>query len=58
MAHNTFNRAKPTPTEYLQRIGKITANFAMLEQVVAFFCWSIISDDQVIGQIVTAGVEL
>jgi len=54
MTKPTLTRAKQTPPEYLQRIGKITASFALLEQIVAFFIWSIISNDQVIGQIVTA----
>jgi hypothetical protein len=54
MPNDTIKRAQPTPPEYLQRIGKITSSFAMLEQVVAFLIWTIISDDSVVGQIITA----
>jgi hypothetical protein len=54
MPNLTLKRAQPTPPEYLQRIGKITASFALLEQILAFFVWSLISKDSVIGQIVTA----
>jgi hypothetical protein len=54
MANATIKRAKPTPPEYLQRIGKVTASFAMLEQTLSFFIWGLISNDPIIGQIVTA----
>jgi hypothetical protein len=54
VANQTTRKGKPTPPEYLERIGKVTASFAMLEQVLSFFIWGLISNDSVIGQIVTA----
>ena len=39
---------------HLQEIGKITVNFAFLEDVISFFVWTWISKDQTVGQIITA----
>src|SRR6266487_3679812 len=40
--------------KFLQEIGRITVNFAFLEAAVSFFISGLISDDQTVGQIVTA----
>lgn len=45
----------PIPQPHLESIGKITANFAVLETPIAFFAWSLVSPaDQRLGQIITA----
>lgn len=39
--------------EYLIPIGKITVNFATLEQVLSFFMWNLIEFDEVFARILT-----
>jgi hypothetical protein len=39
--------------EYLISIGKITVNFATLEQVMSFFIWNLIEADEVFARILT-----
>jgi len=39
--------------EYLISIGKITVNFATLEQVMSFFIWNLIEADKVFARILT-----
>jgi hypothetical protein len=44
----------PVPDEHLKHIGDMTVSFALLESIIQFFIWILFSDDQRIGQIVTA----
>jgi len=46
----------PLSDEHLRCIGKVSANFALLEEMVAFCIWSLIGNEQRLGQIIT--VEL
>ena len=39
--------------EYLVSIGKITVNFATLEQVLSFFIWNLIEFDEVFAKLLT-----
>lgn len=39
--------------EFLISIGKITVNFATLEQVISFFIWNLIEADEVFARILT-----
>ena len=39
--------------DYLVSIGKITVNFATLEQVLSFFIWNIIEFDEVFAKLLT-----
>jgi hypothetical protein len=44
----------PVPAEHLRMIGQITVNFALLENAISFFVWTWISNEQRVGQIITA----
>jgi len=44
----------PVPPEFLERIGRITANFAVLESVLQTFIGRLISSDHTLGQIISA----
>ena len=46
--------AEPVSPEHLQAIGLITVNFASLENWISMIIWQLISDDQRLGQIITA----
>ena len=39
--------------EYLISIGKITVNFATLEQIMSFFIWNLIEFDGVCASLLT-----
>ena len=48
-----------TPTvdpSLLEPLGQLTVNFNILEQILAFFVWNLIGHQQIVGQIVTAGM--
>jgi len=52
-----MRRAKveiPPTADHLRAIGRITANFALLELMVSFCVWQLIGSDQRLGQIITA----
>lgn len=51
-------KVEPPTTDHLRAIGQITANFAMLEVIVAMSVWSLIGPDQRLGQIITAELSL
>lgn len=44
----------PLDDQFLLALGRVTANFAVLEDAVSFFLWSIIGRDQRLGQIISA----
>jgi len=44
----------PLDDQFLLALGRVTANFAVLEDSVSFFLWSLIGRDQRLGQIITA----
>ena len=44
----------PLSDDFFIALGKVGADFAMLENQVAFLTWSLISQDQRLGQIITA----
>lgn len=47
----------PVSREHLQAIGSITVNFQMLESWLGMITWKLISDDQLLGQTITAGLS-
>jgi len=44
----------PVPARHRQEIGSITVNFALLEHMIEFSIWELITKDQFVGQIITA----
>lgn len=44
----------PLTDEHLRSLGKITANFALLEALVSLCIWTLIGGEQRLGQITTA----
>jgi hypothetical protein len=46
----------PVPPEHLTQLGDITVSFALLESALKYIVWSLISNDQMIGQIITAEI--
>lgn len=47
----------PVPSKHLEKIGDITVSFALLENVIQFFIWSLVEQPQRIGQIITADLS-
>ena len=50
-----MNQAKISYSkEFYEGLGRTIANFQMLEQLTEFFTWSLIGNDQDIGQMITS----